>query len=75
MIFLRNHRLKIRVMLVLLYAQQKITLQQMQKKAHTMSRGQLKFKMKEEHLKFVTHQQKLLAIRVILAQSLQYLLK
>jgi hypothetical protein len=62
-----------RVMLVL-YAQQKMTLQQKQK-AHTMSQGQLKFKMKEEHLKFVTDQQKLLEIRVILVHSLQYLLK
>jgi hypothetical protein len=58
-----------------MYAQQKVTLQQMQKKAHTMSQGQLKFKMKEEDLKFITDQQKLLEIRVILAHSLQNLLK
>jgi len=46
---LRKHRLKIRVILVLLYAHQKVTFQQMQKKAHTMSQGQLKFKTREEH--------------------------
>jgi len=74
-LFLRKHCLKIRVMLVLLYAQQNMTPQQMQKKAHTMSRGQLKFKMKEEHLKFSTDQQKLLEITVILGHSLQSLLK
>lgn len=73
--FLRKHRLKIRVMLVLLYGQQKTTLQQMQKKASTMSQGQLKFKMKEEHWKFITDQQKLLEIRLMLEHSPQYLLK
>jgi hypothetical protein len=73
-LFLRKHRLQIRVMSMLLHAQQKMTLQQMHK-AHTMSQGQLKFKMKEEHLKFITDQQKLLEIRLILAHSLQYLLK
>jgi hypothetical protein len=43
--------------MLVLYAQQKMT-QQMQKKAHTMSQGQLKFKMKEKHLKFITDQTK-----------------
>jgi hypothetical protein len=49
-----------------------MTLQQMKKMTHTKSLGQLKFKLNWEHLKFITDQQKLLGIRVIMILSTRY---
>jgi len=52
-----------------------ITLQRMTKTTDTMSLGQLKFRLNWEHFKFITDQQKLQEIRLIMTHSLRYPLK